>query len=123
MARRFLRVPEVQFIAPRLFADGLLSARLEIMLAPDEPPRDDGLEWLKRLLEIPAEVRSSRPGKRSPQRETIKLDGVAKRLPLRPTSLRPRPSLCGPRRARTRVARRRPSTPQARSSSTRSILS
>jgi hypothetical protein len=77
-ARRFLRVYNAP-IPPRVFADGLISARLEVTLVlAKSTTREPVKDWLKRLLDQRAEVRSSRAGKRSPMRHEIRLGEVSR---------------------------------------------
>ena len=75
--KRFARVTEHQLVAPRLFLDGLIAARLEIIVAPPAPADGQPLDiWLKTVLQTQVEVRSSRKNKRSPKRTLVPLSDL-----------------------------------------------
>jgi hypothetical protein len=75
-AKRFIHVPNGP-VQPRLFADGFISARLEVPLVfPMSKIKDTGVDCVRHLLETPVELRSSRPKKRSPERRNVPLSSV-----------------------------------------------
>lgn len=75
-AKRFLHVPNAP-VQPRLFADGFISARLEVPLVIAELKDLKAIpELVHDLLHKQVELRSSRPGKRSPARQDVPLAQV-----------------------------------------------
>jgi hypothetical protein len=68
-----------QAIAPRVFSDGVLSARLELVLEvtpPDGAVVTSG--FLDKLAMLEVEIRRSQAGKRAPAREVVQLQDVGR---------------------------------------------